>query len=109
MGIVNGDLLERLLDVTHRDQVEGDVDSARPVDNYVYKLVDRPLVERIDNAGVHRAATRPDLIGNRGELIRGSARQEDPGPFARQPGAVTTSRMRPSRLGPFIERNWSPG
>ena len=79
--VVNGDLLERLLDVTHRDQVEGDVDSARPVYNYVYKLVDRTLVERIDNAGVHCAATRPDLTGNRGELLRGSAREEDPGPF----------------------------
>src|SRR5438477_13205970 len=82
--VVNGDLLERLLDVTHRDQVEGDVDSARPVDNYVYKLVDRTLVERIDNAGVHRAATRLDLTGNRGELLRGSAREEDSSPFLRE-------------------------
>src|SRR5207253_11330819 len=31
------------------------------------------------------------------------------GPFPRQPGAVRTSRMRPSKLGPFIERYWSPG
>jgi hypothetical protein len=74
-----GDLPQRLLDITQADDVDRGVEPARLGDQAVDQVLHRPLVEGVDHGGPRPAAAGTDLLGNCSQLRLGTARELDQG------------------------------